>query len=146
MVKRLDDKFGNSVKLTDSVISEIKALKPVVEGNSKRFVDMVNTVERCWLDLKKMGLSSGMNTTTMVTQVERLLPATQKREWVLVVQDLPDRSKLFEELLKFLLREKTVIEYMDNELRVTSSSKAMVLNCVNEENGEVTGLATAIKQ
>ncbi|KAK4309810.1 hypothetical protein Pmani_018571 [Petrolisthes manimaculis] len=70
----------------------------------------------------------------------------RKREWVLVAQDLTDRSKLFEELLKFLLREKTVIEYMDNELRVTSSSKAMVHNCVNEENGEVTGLAAAIKQ
>lgn len=75
MFKRLDDKFGNSVKLTYSVLSEIKSLKPVVEGNPKKFVDMVNTVERCWLDLKKMGLSSEMNTTTMVTQVERLLPA-----------------------------------------------------------------------
>lgn len=65
---------------------------------------------------------------------------------MLVAQDLPDRSQLFEELLTFLLREKKVIEYMENDLRVTASSKAMVHNYVNEEHGEATGLVAAIKQ
>ncbi|KAK3869862.1 hypothetical protein Pcinc_024866 [Petrolisthes cinctipes] len=41
MIDRLDDKFGNVTKVVDSVLCEIKALKPVPEGNNKKLVELV---------------------------------------------------------------------------------------------------------
>ena len=36
MFRRLDNKYGNKCKLTESIVSELKNLKPVQEGDSKK--------------------------------------------------------------------------------------------------------------
>ncbi|KAK4304584.1 hypothetical protein Pmani_023463 [Petrolisthes manimaculis] len=72
MIDRLDDKFGNVTKVVDSVLCEIKALKPVPERNNKKLVELVNTVERGWLDMCKLDLKSEMNNTTVISQVENI--------------------------------------------------------------------------
>lgn len=46
MFECLDDKFGNRSKIVDAVIREIKTLRPIPEGKSKKCVDMVNNVEQ----------------------------------------------------------------------------------------------------
>ena len=56
MIQRLDDKFGNVRKVVDLVISDLKALKRINEGDTKGFIRMVDQVEQCWLDLKKFKL------------------------------------------------------------------------------------------
>ena len=80
MFKRLDDKFGNNRKIVDLVINDLRALKKVTEGDGKGFVKMVERVERCYLDLKKMNLTSEINTTNMVSHIEKILPPLQKQE------------------------------------------------------------------
>lgn len=49
MFKRLDLKYGRPEKLADTVLTDIKTLKIVPEGESKKFIEMVETVEGCWL-------------------------------------------------------------------------------------------------
>ena len=56
MFNRLDEKFGDNCKLVDTVLCELKSIKPISEGNNKGFVTMVEKLERCWLDLKRMNL------------------------------------------------------------------------------------------
>ena len=90
MFRRLDSKYGNSCKLTEFIVSELKSLKPLQEGDSKRLVHMIKVVEGVWLDMKKISLESEMKTTSMVTLVERLLPGTLKRSWVLKAQKVAD--------------------------------------------------------
>ena len=79
MVKRLDTKYGNSRRIVDDILEDLKTLKVVSDGDHKSFVNMVNKVERCWLDLKKMNLDKEMNSVHMVSHIERVLPALQKR-------------------------------------------------------------------
>ena len=127
MMKRLDDRYGNPLKLVEAVLSDIKDLKSVPERSSKRFTEMVDVVERAFLDLKKLNLCAEMNTVTMVSHVEKLLPAVQKREWVKILQTITDKDTLFSELLRYLLTEKQAIEYMDSDVRVAdNTSKARV--------------------
>ena len=121
MFSRLDSKYGNACKLTESIVSELKSLKPLQEGDSRRLVHMIKVVERAWLDMKKICLESEMKTTSMVTSVERMLPATLKRSWVLQAQKVSDPKVLFEELLDFLLTERKVCEYLESDLRSTST-------------------------
>ena len=54
MIKRLDTKYGRPEKITDSILNDIKRLKRINEGETTKFITMVDIVERCWLDLKQM--------------------------------------------------------------------------------------------
>ena len=75
-----------------------------------------------WLDLQRMDLSEEMDTVTMVSMIEKLLPPIQKREWIIHVDTNRLNSKgLFEELLQYLLWEKRVIEYTEHDLRTDKS-------------------------
>ncbi|KAK3882458.1 hypothetical protein Pcinc_013165 [Petrolisthes cinctipes] len=123
MIKRLDDKYGNSRKVVDMVLCDLKALKKIPEGDSKEFLKAVDKIETCWLDLKKMNLTAEMNTSNMVSHIEKILPSTQKREWVIVAENIANSDQIFPELLKFLLREKRVLEYMDSGIRRTGTSE-----------------------
>jgi len=58
-----------------------------------------------------------MNTAHVVSMVEKSLPVLQKREWVMRSQEISQTSELFPELLKFLIREREIIEYMDSSIR-----------------------------
>ncbi|XP_064083900.1 uncharacterized protein LOC135199676 [Macrobrachium nipponense] len=53
MIQRLDDKFGNSRKIVDLVVGELRSLKKIYDDDTKGFIKMVDQVEQCWLDLKK---------------------------------------------------------------------------------------------
>ena len=83
LVDRLDKKYGRPEKLTATVLKELNGLKRVIEGDTKGLVKMIDTVERAWLDLKRAGLAGEMDNTTMIGQIERILPEIQKREWTL---------------------------------------------------------------
>ncbi|CAC5377182.1 unnamed protein product [Mytilus coruscus] len=78
MFRRLDMKYGRAEKLIDHILNELKRLKKVQEGDNMKFISLVETVEKCWLDLKRMNLEAEMNTATMVSQIEKLLPPIQK--------------------------------------------------------------------
>ena len=135
MVKRLDTKYGNSRRIVDDILEDLKTLKMVSEGDHKGFINMVNKVERCWLDLKKMNLGKEMNSVHMVSHIERVLPAMQKREWVIVAQDTDDHL-LFESLIKFLLKEKEVLEYLNANVRLPKSTVKSVVNAVDVQVSE----------
>lgn len=80
---------------------------------------MVETVEGCWLILKRMGLGKEMDNATMISEIEKLLPSIQKREWALLKIKL--KHTAFSDFLSFLLDEKTAIEYMNSDIRDSDS-------------------------
>ena len=146
MMDRLDDKFGNVTKVVDSVLCEIRALKPVPEGNNRKFVELTNVVERGWLDMCKLDLKSEMNNTTVISQVEKLLPPTLKREWVLKASE-SQSDKDFGTLLEFLKRERKVIEYVQEGVRSSATvDKVAVHSVTHEDHHYSDNLSEVIKQ
>ncbi|XP_068212576.1 uncharacterized protein [Palaemon carinicauda] len=123
MLSRLDLRYGDNRKLVDAVLSDLKSIKPVNDGDNRAFVKMVERVERCWLDLQKMDLEGEMNTANTVSYIEKLLPITQKREWVQIAEEHRSSTELFKHLMAFLLKEKSVLEYMSSDIRTRSSSR-----------------------
>ncbi|CAC5363778.1 unnamed protein product [Mytilus coruscus] len=65
MFRRLDMKYGRVEKLIDHILNELKRLNKVQEGDNMKFISLGETVEKCWLDLKRMNLEAEMNTATM---------------------------------------------------------------------------------
>ncbi|KAK3089754.1 hypothetical protein FSP39_006215 [Pinctada imbricata] len=119
MMRRLDIKYGRPERIADSILCDIRKLKLIPDGDNLCFINSVETIERCYLDLKRMNLEREMNSATMISEIEKILPSLQKREWILQKQKhgLTD----FGSLLKFLLDEKIAMEYMMSEIRSTQS-------------------------
>ena len=69
MFRRLDLKYGWPEKQAYNILSKLKGPKNIQEGDPMKFISMVETVETCWLDLKRMKLDSEMNTATMISQI-----------------------------------------------------------------------------
>ena len=139
MMDRLKEKYGNPCKVTESIIREVKLLRPIPEGDSKKLVQSVNIIERAWLDMCRMDLESEMSSVAIVTLVERILPRRLQHDWVLKAgEPTPpgeDEVPLFKKLLNFLLYEKWVCEYLDSELR--SNNSKVVANVVSGESTEM---------
>ena len=81
MWKRLEEKYGDPAKLTDAIINTIQDIRPIKEGENKRFIELVDAVEDGYKDLKRLGLEREITTTSSISIIERKLPATIKREW-----------------------------------------------------------------
>lgn len=145
MMKRLNARYGNPSRLVQAVLSDIKTLKPVSEGNPGKFMDMVDVIERAYLDLKKLNLSEEMSTVTMVSQIEKLLPSLQKREWTKILQTLDDKKEMFQELLKYLLEEKQALEYMNDDIRTSNNGSKAHVHTMNV-NSESDTLTTAVSE
>lgn len=71
---RLDDKFSNTRKMVDLVISDPKALKKINKTVNQRFFKNVDQVKQCSLNLKNIVLKKDLNTTTEVIHIEGVLP------------------------------------------------------------------------
>lgn len=136
MFGRLDDKYGNARKIVDIVIGDLKCLRKISDGDTQGFIKMVDQVEQCSLDLGKVNLSNELNTANVVSHIERVLPSLQKREWVMIAETVSNTSQLFPELLKFLKREKKVLEYMNSNVR--SSTDEVLVHSVSNTLGNGT--------
>ena len=125
MWKRLDEKYGDPAKLTDAIINTIQDIRPIKEGENKRFIELVDAVEDGYKDLKKLGLEREITTTSSVSIIQRKLPANIKREWAKLVSadnSVVNKTDKFPSLLNFLPSQKRAIEYDTTELRLTTTS------------------------
>ena len=132
MWARLDEKYGDPTKITDVVINAIQNCKPIKEGESRKLLEFITTVEDGYRDLKRLGLQSEITTTSSVSIIERKLPNDIKKEWSKIVCSTTiDKSDKFSNLLTFLLEQRKIIEYETSELRATNQSTEEATNYVS---------------
>ena len=117
MWDRLDENYGSSSKIVDFVLSNIKKLKPIPDGNNIKFLELINTVESGWYDLKRLNKQAEIENVTVITLIEKLLPCNIMREWVLRRNKVSDDTLLFNELMLFLLDERKIIKYVEDDVR-----------------------------
>ena len=67
MWKRLDEKYGKPSKLADVVMYDIKKLRPIRQGDNKRFIDLVDVVEKGYRDLLRVGIEREISNTSTVS-------------------------------------------------------------------------------
>ena len=137
MSVRLQSAYGNPCKVTDSIVKAIKDLEIIPEGNTNKLVNSINVIERAWLDMTKLNLEKEMNTTSMVTLVESILPRKLFHDWVRISEKLIDKSSLFKHLLDFLLEEKSICEYMNSDIRSHNKLSSNNFQCESNDNIDV---------
>ena len=118
MWKRLNEKYGQSSKLADIVILDIKNLKAVKDGDDKEFIDLVNVVERGYYDLARIKMESEVSNNATVSFIEERLPHTIRRERSKEVNkagSVVKSSDKFPDLPKFLQEQRKIIEYESSD-------------------------------
>ena len=115
--ERLDQKYGSTPKIVDHVVNSIKMLKPVTDGNHYKLIEMVNTIERGWFDLKRLNQEAEIANEVVISHIERLLPSGLMREWALKRRKIVEVKEIFNSFLDFLLNERDTLEYMDQNVR-----------------------------
>jgi len=122
MWKRLDERYGRSSKIVDAIMYEIKQLKAVSDGDGSKFIQLVDVIEKCYLDLVRANMESEICNSTIVSLIEEKLPPTIKTMWCLDISDketeIEDSNK-FPKMLEFMLKHKRAIEYGSSDLRTT---------------------------
>ena len=125
MWKRLDEKYGDPAKVVDIVMCAIQKMKPIREGENKKYVEFIKRHRRDgYRDLRRLGQEKEITTTSSVSVIERKLPNDVKREWAKLVssENSPvDKRDKFPSLLRFLLEQKQATEYENAELRSNSN-------------------------
>ena len=123
MLELLQEKFGRASKLADTIMNDIKHIKPVNDGDDKAFLKMVNLLENGYNDLRRIGLDREISNSTIASMVEEKLPKTIKAQWCLrMIVDKIDDTDKFPSLITFLLTHKQAVEYGNNELRTSQKS------------------------
>ncbi|XP_071944795.1 uncharacterized protein [Antedon mediterranea] len=133
--KRLDERYGDPIKLADAVMHDFESIDSLKDGDDKRFVEFVDIIERGHNDLRKLGMEKEMSNTRVVSDIERRLPPAIRREWSRSLYDekaVIDRTDRFPALLKFLVREKKSVEYEVSGVRSKPSSR-FTINTTNIE-------------
>lgn len=100
MWKRLDEKYGDLVKVVDVIIDGIWWIRIIREGEEKRFVEFVEIVEDGYRDLKRFGLELEIIIISLVSIIEKKLLVDIWYKWVEIVS--VDNS-IVDKINKFLL-------------------------------------------
>ena len=81
MLRRLDFKYGDTSKLIDAIISEIKKAKRPEDEEHEKIIKLIDSVEIAYRDLKVMNLEAELTATTTVSIIENKLPKQMQMEW-----------------------------------------------------------------
>ena len=109
MWKRLNEKYRKPSKLADVVMYDIKKLRAIREGDDKRFIDLVDIVEKGYHDLLRVEIEREISNTNSVSIIEEKLPKDVRREWSREVNrtnSKVEESNKSPYLLSFLLEQK----------------------------------------
>lgn len=119
---RLDKRYGNCGKLVDAILADI-ARAP--KGDGRSTLTMINTVERAYRDLSRMGRESEMKNGTIISMIEKKLPEEIRFEWVKIVAEKTesDADEKFPLLLVLLRKWKAMIEYDHATIRKPADRK-----------------------
>ena len=134
--ERLDDRYGKASKLTDVIMYDIKKLKPVSDGEDKKFLEFVDCIERSYRELKRVNMETEISNATIVGLIEERLPNTIKTMWYLLVSDKAsnvDETDKFPHLLDFLQKHRRAIEYGSSELRVYKTVQKGAVHWADKE-------------
>jgi len=119
MWKRVDEKFGDPAKVAEVIMGAIQNIKPIREGQSKKFFEFINVIDDGYQDLRRLGPEKEIATTSSASIIGKILPNDVKREWAKLVSSghsPVDKRDKFPSLLRFLLEQKQAIEYENADL------------------------------
>ena len=101
--KRLDEKFGDKGRLIDTIMADIKYLKPCSNSDDENTLKLIKTVEKAHCDLMRLREDDQMNNAAILSMIEQKLPDKILDEWIKEVSNksIDPRSR-FSSMMRLL--------------------------------------------
>ena len=119
----------------------MQRVKPIKEGEDKRFIEFIEIVEGGYRNLLRIGLEREITTTSSVSIIEKRLPPDIRKDWAKLASSYTspvDKKDKFPSLLKFLHHQKRAIEYHSADLRKSAQQAinhaSVVVKEIDESN------------
>ena len=98
---------------------------------------MINTVEKAYQDLKRLGLEQEMCNSYILSMIEKKLPEEMRKDWVKSIAEMEeiDSGKSFLLMLEFLKRWRNIIEYDESAIRKAPEKKIGSTNHLRPRKG-----------
>ena len=71
--KRLDERFGNPAVLVDAIMSDIKSIGEISDGDEQKCIEFVNVIERGYTDLRRLHLEREISNSVTVSTLTCLV-------------------------------------------------------------------------
>ena len=120
--QRLDGKYGNVRKYVDLVLED---LSKVPKGDGSATLVMINTVEKSYRDLERIGSEQEMGNSYMIALIEKKLPEEMRLDWIKSVAEKGEVNshRIFFMLMEFLAKWRKVLEYDAAAIRKVPDKK-----------------------
>merc|ERR1712237_49689 len=127
-MRKLNDYFGNKLKVIHDCTNEINNFPKVLQNDFKKLVELKTCIEMNYARLASLDLQSEMSNTQAMKGLEAKFPAIQQVEWTRYLSILPSERQLnvFPEFLTWLDKEGAVWSTMDSKSSVATTAKAKV--------------------
>lgn len=113
---RLDLKYANHTKFVDIVLSD---LEKTSKGDAKAALHLINTVEKAYNDLQKIGAAHEMANATVLAMIKKRFPDEMRLDWVKTIASKGEEESaaLFKMMLHFLQQWRQMIECDDQVIK-----------------------------
>ena len=132
--ERLDLKYANHTKFIGIILSD---LERTTKGDAKAALKLINTVEKDYNDLKKIGAAQEMANATVIAMIKKKFPDEMRLDWVqtIAAEGEEDSSVLFDMLLKFLMKWRQMIECDDQIIKQQEKKSGLTHLAAGEKSG-----------
>lgn len=135
--QRLDSKYGNLRKYIDSVLLD---LSKTTKGDGEAALNMINTVEKAYIDLQRIGAQGEMSNSYIIALIEKKLSEEMRMDWVKFIAEKGevDSSTIFKFLMDFLMKWRRIIEYDAAAIRKVPEKKSGTANHADVKQSDQT--------
>ena len=113
--KRLEDEYGDLKSIVTTVLSDLDSLQKAEEGNKVSVVNVIDAIERVWLELTSMNYGEHLNNPTNLLKAEVLLPDNLRVLWLQEEKAIDDKDPLkHEKFIDFLRGHRTILQRLIN--------------------------------
>ena len=130
---RLDLKYANHTKFVDIVLSD---LEKTSKGDAKAALQLINTVEKAYNDLKRIGAAQEMANATVIAMIKKRFPDEMRLDWVKKISSRgeEDSGKMFKMMLEFLTQWRQMLE-CDDQVIKKLEKRSGITNLVGSNTG-----------
>ena len=111
---RLCERYGTPIKVVKSVLDDIRMYSALEDRDDIGFLKFVQKIEAGLNDLRRLGLELELCNSNVISEIEKKLPPTIRREWsTKVIENEKENSfeDKFNELFEFLKHQRNALEY-----------------------------------
>ena len=126
-ISRLDEKYGDSWKLSILLHHEIVNFACIEEGDYDNLISFITLIENVWNIIQARGLDSNFDDIILIGKIERILPEQLRYKWYQSCKGR--REDKFERLMEFLRIQRSIYESL-----VFSKQFELDSHCANKES------------